>query len=118
MHFFIELMRQPAWIPAWVFALMVINLVSIAFWEEALAKVIFIVFMLSAMLMMGLYSRFGFEKILGLGHVFWIPLLAYVLFEIPVVEGSFGIYLVSWSALTVVSLIFDMVDVCKFFAAR
>jgi len=78
-RFFVELMQQPVWIPIWLFFLMIINLVSLGFWHEPLAKLIFITFMISAMLMMGLYSRFGFEKILGLGHILWVPLLVYVL---------------------------------------
>jgi hypothetical protein len=76
-RFFLELMRQPVWIPLWVFFLMLVNMASVAFWSEPLAKVIFITFMVSAALMMGLYARFGFSKILGLGHVLWIPLLIY-----------------------------------------
>ena len=70
LKFFVELMRQPAWIPVWVFYLMLINMASVIYWYEPLAKLIFITFMVSAMLMMGLYSRFGFEKVLGLGHIF------------------------------------------------
>jgi hypothetical protein len=57
---------------------MLVNVASLLYWSEPLAKIIFVTFMLSAMLMMGLYSKFGFEKILGLGHVLWVPLLAYL----------------------------------------
>jgi hypothetical protein len=45
--FFIELMQQPVWIPVWVFFLMIVNVASIGFWNEPLAKVIFVTFMLS-----------------------------------------------------------------------
>ncbi len=41
---------------------------SLVFWQESIAKLIFFTFMASAILMMALYSKFGFEKILGLGH--------------------------------------------------
>jgi hypothetical protein len=86
MSFIKELLEQPAWIPVWVFLLMVVNLGSIAFWHEPLARLILGVFMISAMVMMGLYARFGFEKILGLGHVLWIPLLPVILLGIPSAE--------------------------------
>ena len=92
-RFFIELMQQPAWIVIWVLYLMTINVASVGFWNEPLAKVIFVTFMVSAMLMMGLYARFGYEKILGMGHVLWIPLLAYVLMEIPNAKYIFKCYL-------------------------
>jgi hypothetical protein len=117
-RFFNELMQQPVWIPVWVLFLMIVNVASVEFWNEPLAKVIFVTFMLSAMLMMGLYSRFGFEKILGMGHIPWIPLLVYVLMEIPTARAAFKSYLIIWSISIVISLAFDIVDVWKYFAVR
>jgi hypothetical protein len=111
-------MRQPVWIPIWVFYLMVINSVSVAFWHEPLARLIFITFVASAMLMMGLYSRFGFEKILGLGHIVWVPLLGYVLWQLSAVEAAFRSYLVVLSVSIAMSLAFDVVDVWKYFTTR
>jgi signal transduction histidine kinase len=116
--FFLELMQQPVWIPIWMFYLMVINMVSVGFWDEPLAKLIFITFMISAMLMMGLYSRFGFEKILGLGHIVWVPLLVYVLMQLPAVDASFKSYLVVLSVSIAISLAFDIIDVWKYFTNR
>jgi signal transduction histidine kinase len=116
--FFVELVQQPVWIPIWVFYLMVINIVSVGFWDEPLAKLIFITFMISAMLMMGLYSRFGFEKILGLGHIVWVPLLVYVLMQLPAVDASFKSYLVVLSVSIAISLAFDIIDVWKYFTNR
>ena len=117
-RFFVELIQQPIWIPVWVLILMIVNVASVGFWNESLAKVIFVAFMLSAMLMMGLYSRFGFEKILGMGHILWLPLLIYVLMEIPTASGTFKDYLIVWSIFTVISLMFDVVDVWKYFASQ
>ena len=116
--FFIELMQQSVWIPIWVLLLMIVNVASVGFWNEPLAKVIFVTFMLSAMLMMGLYSRFGFEKILGMGHILWIPLLVYVLMEIPTARDTFKGYLIILSISIAVSLVFDIVDAWKYFTSR
>lgn len=110
-RFFVDLMKQPVWVPVWVFFLMIINVASVGFWHEPLAKLIFIAFMISAMLIMGLYSRFGFEKILGLGHILWIPLLARIVMLIPSVEASFKKYLLVLSASIAISLVIDVVDV-------
>lgn len=118
LRFFVELMRQPVWIPIWVFYLMVINVVSVGFWDEPLAKLIFISFMISAMLMMGLYSKFGFEKILGLGHILWVPLLVYILTQISSVEDGFKSYLVALSISIAISLAFDIFDVWNYFTNR
>lgn len=113
--FFRELLEQPAWIPIWVGALMIINMGSIAFWDETLARWILGVFMASAMLMMGLYSRFGFEKILGVGHFLWIPLLPVVVVAIPSAEAGFQTFLMIWAGATTVSLVFDVRDVRQHF---
>jgi len=118
LKFFVELMRQPAWIPVWVFYLMLINMASVIYWYEPLAKLIFITFMVSAMLMMGLYSRFGFEKVLGLGHIFWVPLLAYILIVLPTFESSFKSYLVVFSISIAILLAFDIIDVWKYLVNR
>ena len=117
-RFFIELLQQPIGIPIWVFALMIVNVASVGFWSEPLAKLIFVIFMISAMLMMALYSRFGFEKILGLGHLPWIPLLIYMLSQLPTADGVFRSYLIILSLCIAISLIFDVIDVWKYFAGR
>lgn len=117
-RFFVELMQQPIWVPVWVLILAIVNVASVGFWSEPLAKAIFVTFMLSAMLMMGIYSRFGFEKILGLGHILWIPLLAWVLMEIPTAQAAFKSYLITLSISMVVSLALDIVDVWKYFTSR
>lgn len=113
-----DLMKQPTWIPIWVFALMIMNMMSLAFWSEPLAKVIFVTFLMSAMLMMGLYAKFGFERILGLGHVFWIPLLAYIVVQLRHAEGEFQTYLIMLSLCIGASLLFDIVDVWKFLSSK
>jgi hypothetical protein len=115
-RFFSELFQQPLWVTVWVFWLMLVNVASLLYWSEPLAKIIFVTFMLSAMLMMGLYSKFGFEKILGLGHVLWIPLLAYLLIEFPTVSHDFINYLIVLLLSITVSLAFDIVDVWSYFS--
>lgn len=97
---------------------MLMNFAGVAFWSEQPARLIVITFMASAMLMMGLYSWFGFGKILGLGHALWIPLLAWVLTQVGTADGVFRSYLISLCVATAVSLTFDVADVWRYFAAR
>jgi len=117
-RFFIDLMRQPIWIPVWALMLIIVKVASVGFWDEPLAKVIFVTFVLSVILMMGLYSWFGFKKILGMGHILWIPLLVYVLMEIPTARDTFKDYLIILSISLIISLLFDIVDVWKYFTNR
>ena len=118
LRFFIELMEQPLWVSLWVLFLMLVNMASLAFWQEAIARLILMNFLASAMLMMGLYARFGFTKILGLGHFPWIPLLAYVVTQIPAAEASFKRYLLVLSVSMAISLVFDTIDVWTYFTTR
>lgn len=99
----------------WVSFLMVINVASIAFWEEPLAKLIFMTFMISAMLMLGLYSKYGYVKLLGMGHILWIPLIPYVLTKLPVADDTFNNYVVAFLVTISISLVMDIVDVWKYF---
>ncbi len=67
---------------------------------------------------MGLYSWFGFEKILGIGHILWVPLLAYVLTKIPTASDNFKYYLSILSVFIAISLLFDIVVCWKYFTIR
>ena len=118
LRFFIELIQQPVWVSLWVLVLMLVNMTSLAFWREAVAQLILTNFLASAMLMMGLYARFGFTKILGLGHIPWIPLLAYVVTQIPAAVDLFKLYLLVLSVSMAISLVLDTIDVWNYFRSR
>jgi hypothetical protein len=113
--FFVDLARQPLWVSMWVAILALANITSLLFWSALTAKVILIAFMLSALMMMALYSYYGFVKILGIGHIFWVVLLPYILLQIPHTDGGFLWYLVALSSLLTISLVLDAVDVWKYF---
>lgn len=116
--FFAELLQQPRWVVLWVLFLMLLNGGAAAFRTAPVARLIFLTFMLSAMLMMALYARFGFSKLLGLGHVLWIPLAPWVGWQAQTATGALRIYLMVWCMATAVSLVFDVNDVRKHFKAR
>ena len=62
----------------------------------------------------------GFSRLLGLGHIFWIPLLYFLwtrLDQIPADE-FFGIWIRVLMTLNAVSLIIDAVDVGRYIAGE
>jgi len=118
LHFFTDLLKRPAYEIIWVFYMMMINLVAIYFWNELIAKVIVIVFIISSMLMMGLYSTFGFTKILGLGHILWLPLAVYIAVSLPGAEGLFFNYLIILLLTISISLVIDIYDVWSYFRQK
>ncbi len=113
--FFRDLMRQPIWVSAWVGVLMLVNMASLLFWAAPLAKIIFLTFIISAVSMMFLYSVFGFEKILGAAHVFWLYLVPFILLQLEDAGGIFFWYLVVLSLLLTISLVLDAIDIWKYF---
>lgn len=112
--FFIELFDQPKAVIVWVGYLMMINMASLLFWNNELSKIIFFTFLISSMFMMLLYSTFGFKKILGLGHILWIPLIIYIGFNLHLENGSFYFYLIVFIISISISLFFDILDVYKY----
>ncbi len=115
LNFFTELLAQPKIVVVWVGYLMMINMASLLFWEIELSRIIFFTFLASSMLMMTLYSFFGFKKILGLGHILWLPLLFYIFSNLLIATGVFYSYLLVLSISILISLFFDVIDVYKFF---
>ncbi len=115
LHFFTELLKRPIYEVIWVFYMMFINLGAVFFWEEQLAKIIIVIFMISSMLMMGFYSKFGFTRILGLGHILWLPLVFYIGFELQAANDLYLIYLIVLLITISISLVIDSLDVWKYF---
>ncbi len=115
-EFMADILKQSTWIPIWGFYLIGINMASIAFWKQKTAKIIFFTFMVSAILVMSLYSIYGYQKILGLGHILWIPLILYLLSNIKKFDSAYKIYLQTYIVSISISLIFDITDVYKYFS--
>ena len=116
--FVVELMRQVFWVRVWVVYLFLLNLGCVLFWEQYLARIIFAVLLLSTMFMMALYSWFGYERILGLGHILWFPLLYALVQALPSLNGSFKLYAMVLIATNSVSLVIDISDVWRYFRSR
>ena len=117
-RFFIELRHQQLWIFCWVYYLIILNCASVLFWNKPLAKVIFFTFIISAFSIMGLFSRFGYAKIMGLGHIFWVPLVFFLFQQINYSSGKYRSYLIVLTLSIIISLIFDTVDVWKYFTRK
>jgi hypothetical protein len=65
-----------------------------------------------------LTARFGFTRILGLGHILWIPLVGWLAFrlgQIPA-DDAFGLWVRGVILVNAVSLVIDTADVIRFAA--
>ncbi len=103
----------------WLLALVTVNLVVPLFFLERLeARVAVGTLLASMMLMTGLTSFAGFTRILGLGHILWVPMLAWLwtrLDESPA-DNIFGVWVRALIVLNTISLVIDGVDVGRYVA--
>ncbi len=112
-------MKMPIAWQLWLMLLVAANVVAPLFFLHHLeAQVVLGTFLVGAMLMTWLTGRFGFTRILGLGHIFWIPLLAFLLARVGHIPGNdaYGIWIWSLIVLNSVSLVIDAVDVFRYIA--
>ena len=71
-------------------------------------------------LMTVLTGRGGFTRLLGVGHIFWIPMIGWLwgrLDQIPA-DDVFGIWIRVLMALNSISLLLDTVEVVPYIAGE
>ena len=121
MHAFIRfnrgLLGMPTHLKLWVGALIGANLVAPLFLlEHVEARATLAVGLFGMALMTALTGRYGLSRIVGVGHVGWVPLLVFLVaaaVETPATTG-FGLWLRAVIVLDAVSLVFDAVDAVRF----
>ncbi len=113
------IMRMPLPWRAWLLLLITANMVVPLFFLHRLeAQVVLAALLASLVLFTVLTARVGFTRLLGLGHVLWVPLIWFLwtrLGDIPA-DGSYGIWIRTVMALNAVSLVIDVVDVIRYVA--
>lgn len=111
------LLGMPRHWQLWLGILVGANLVApLFFLEHVEAQVTIAALLISMTLMTALTARFGFSRILGLGHVAWLPLLGFLVSratEVPATD-AFGLWLRAVIVLDAISLALDAVDVVRF----
>jgi hypothetical protein len=118
MKFGIEFMRsvlsmKAPW-PLWVGALMGLNMAGPLFFIHTLeAKAVLVATLAGAIFMIWLFSRYGFVRLLGLGHIFWVPLVIWLGSRIPEItlDTPFGVWLILVLGANTISLAMDILDV-------
>ena len=105
----------------WLLVLVAANAVAPLFFLQRLeAQAVSAAMMIGAMLMSLLTARFGFSRILGLGHILWIPLVGWLAFrlgQIPA-DDAFGFWIRGVIVVNALSLVIDGVDVIRFAAGE
>jgi hypothetical protein len=111
------LLGLPLHLQLWVGMLIGANLLApLFFLEHVEARVTLGAGLFGMALMTALTGRFGFSRIVGLGHVAWLPLLAFLAGSVAVVPATtgFGLWLLIVIVLDAISIVFDAVDAVRF----
>ncbi len=123
MHAFIKfnkgMMRMPFHWQLWIMLLVTFNLLIPLFFLDRLeAQVVIGAIVASMILMTVLTAISGFTRLLGLGHIFWVPLLYFLWMRLEQnpADDFFGIWMRGLMLLNAVSLIIDTVDVGRYLA--
>jgi len=115
--FFRAVLGMPKVWVAWVGLMMALNLAMPVYFIESLeARVILAAFLAAAGLMMTLFALKGFVRLLGLAHIFWIPMLPWLAgrFEPGLLDTVFGKWLLAVIVVDGISLMIDAVDVVRY----
>ena len=118
--FMAEMKAGPQWVYYWVNFMGLLFMLSVPFaFKNKQARVILLAALVAApIIMMALYAKFGYERILGLGHILaWMPALYYLYKTKSEWRGNTGI-ISKWLTLTItvmfISLAFDVTDVIRY----
>jgi hypothetical protein len=103
----------------WLLVLVAANGVAPLFFLQHIeAQMVLGAMFIGAILMSLLTARFGFTRILGLGHILWIPLIGWLAFrlgQIPT-DDAFGLWVRGMMLVNAVSLVMDIADVVHYVA--
>lgn len=121
MNAFIKLnrgiLKLPVYWQVWLALLVTANVVAPLFFiQQFEAQLVLVTILASLALMTYLTAQFGFTRILGLGHILWVPMLAFLftrLGDIPASE-PLGIWIRALFVLNGISLIIDAADVTRY----
>jgi len=117
MDFMKALLKLPRLWVVWVGLLMTVNMLAPLFFMTTLeGKVVLATMMASAGLMLFIFAQKGFVRLLGLGHVLWIPLILWLFgrvdFAIP--DTGLEAWILTVIVLNGLSLVIDTVDVVRY----
>ncbi len=113
------MMKMPIHWQLWLALLVIVNFVIPLFFLNRLeAQVVAGTLLASVILMTGLTALSGYTRLLGLGHILWIPLLYFLWMRLEQnpADDFFGLWLRVLMILNAAALIIDVIDVGRYIA--
>ena len=102
---------------AWIALLMAANMaVPLLFIRTLEAQVVLVATIAGAMTQLAIFKKLGFVRLLGVGHIYWVPMIPWLWTRLPTATsyGNFQYWLTAVIVLDGVSLIIDAIDTYRY----
>jgi len=113
------MLNMPVQWRLWLALLVTVNLVIPMFFLSRLEAQVVVATLATSMVLMTIITGLsGFTRLLGLGHILWLPLLYFlwVRLELYPTSDFFGLWMRAVMLVNAVSLIIDAIDVARYVA--
>ena len=118
---FIDFARTMLTLPGhwrvWVVLLMMVNMIVPLFYVATMeGRVVLGAFLFGALFQVAIFSIKGFVRLLGIGHIAWVPLVFWLWarIELAPTSGFFTYWLIATILLNSLSLVIDAIDVARY----
>jgi hypothetical protein len=101
----------------WIITVMVVNLGSLYFVRAVEGRVVLGAAVLGLFIMSAIYWRLGFVRLLGLGHILWIPMVPWLwtrLDKFTFLDNELRLWILAVIVLNSLSLVLDVMDVVRY----
>ncbi len=115
--FFRTLLTLPAPWVGWVVLLMTANMVvPLFFLGTPEGKIVLGAFLVGAVLQTAIFSAKGFVRLLGIGHIAWVPMVPWLWarLELAAPGSLFRYWILATIAVVTLSLLIDATDVVRY----
>lgn len=104
----------------WAILLMLVNLGALAFVGTIHGQIALAAMLAAVTVMALLYIKHGFVRLLGAGHVFWIPMLVWFATNLPdrAADPALFFWVIAVMAFDAGSLVIDAIDVARYLAGE
>ena len=111
------LFRLPVGVRLWMLLLVSANLIlPVIYFQQSEARIVLLTFFAGILMMVVITGTSGFTRLVGLGHIFWVPLVLFLVSRLGSIPATnaYGIWIRSVIALNTISLVLDAIDVVRF----
>ena len=101
----------------WNVALILVNLAGGLYYFGSLeGKLVVAAFVAAVIVMEAIYKAKGFVRLLGLGHIFWVPLIPWLALRLDWVrlDSAFTLWVATLVVMNTFSLIIDAITVVQY----